>query len=67
MALDVLRAATPEVVQPVLDALAGEAGGLPGVRETRALISQALSAGEAQARLAVKRLALFFSPHSLAR
>jgi putative acyl-CoA dehydrogenase len=58
MALDVLRAATPEVVQPVLDALANDAEGLPGVRETRVQIGEALAAGEAQARLAVERLAL---------
>ena len=35
MALDVLRAATSEVVQTVLDALAVDGEGLPGVRETR--------------------------------
>jgi putative acyl-CoA dehydrogenase len=65
MALDVLRAATPEVVQPVLDTLAEEAAGLPGVRETRALINQALSAGQAQGRLAVERLALLAAAAAL--
>jgi putative acyl-CoA dehydrogenase len=58
MALDVLRAATSEVVQTVLDALAVDGEGLPGVRETRVQIMDALAAGEAQARLAVERLAL---------
>jgi putative acyl-CoA dehydrogenase len=65
MALDVLRAATPEVVQPVLDALAVDAEGLPGVRETRALIGEALAVGEAQARLAVERLALLAAAAAL--
>jgi len=65
MALDVLRAATPEVVQTVLDALADEAHGLPGVRETRALIGEALAAGEARARLAVERLALLAAAAAL--
>jgi putative acyl-CoA dehydrogenase len=58
MGLDVLRAATHDSAQSVLDALVEDAAGLPGVRETRALIGQALAAGEAQARLAVERLAL---------
>jgi putative acyl-CoA dehydrogenase len=65
MALDVLRAATPDTLQAVLDGLAVDAEGLPGVRETRALISQALSAGEAQARLAVERLALLAAAAAL--
>jgi putative acyl-CoA dehydrogenase len=58
MALDVLRAATPETVQTVLDALARDGEWLPGVRETRAQIMEALAAGEAKARLVVERLAL---------
>ena len=65
MALDVLRAATPEVVQTVLDALANDAEGLPGVRETRVQIGEALAAGEAQARLAVERLALLAAAAAL--
>jgi putative acyl-CoA dehydrogenase len=65
MALDVLRASTPEAVQTVLDALAGEAEGLPGVRETRSLIAEALAVGEAQARLAVERLALLAAAAAL--
>jgi putative acyl-CoA dehydrogenase len=65
MGLDVLRAATQEGAQVVLDALAEDAAGLPGVREARALIGQALSAGEAQARLAVERLALLAAAAAL--
>jgi putative acyl-CoA dehydrogenase len=65
MALDVLRAATPEVVQTVLDALANDAEGLPGVRETRVQIGEALAAGEAQARFAVERLALLAAAAAL--
>jgi putative acyl-CoA dehydrogenase len=65
MALDVLRAATPETVQTVLDALAVDGDGLPGVRETRGLIGEALAAGEAQARLAVERLALLAAAAAL--
>ena len=57
MALDVLRAGAPDAAQTVLDGLVDEAAGLPGVRETRALIAEALAAGEAQARLAVERVA----------
>jgi putative acyl-CoA dehydrogenase len=58
MALDVLRAATPAAMQTVLDALVTDGEGLPGVREACAQIIEALAAGEAQARLAVERLAL---------
>jgi putative acyl-CoA dehydrogenase len=47
------------------DALADEAADMPGVRETRALISQALSAGETQAQLAVKRVALLAAAAAL--
>jgi putative acyl-CoA dehydrogenase len=65
MALDVLRAATPETLRTVLDALAVDAEGLPGVRETRALIGEALATGESQARLAVERLALLAAASSL--
>src|SRR5262249_59391337 len=45
MALDVLRALTQEGVEAVLDALADDAAGLPGVREARALIGTAVAAG----------------------
>jgi putative acyl-CoA dehydrogenase len=65
MALDVLRAATPETLRTVLDALVVDAEGLPGVRETRALIGEALAAGEAKARLAVERLALLAAAAAL--
>jgi putative acyl-CoA dehydrogenase len=65
MALDVLRAATPEVVQSVLDALANEVAGLPGERETRVQIGEAFAAGEARARLAVERLALLAAAAAL--
>jgi putative acyl-CoA dehydrogenase len=65
MALDVLRAATSDVLQTVLDALAVDGEGLTGVRETRALIAQTLAAGEAQARLAVERLALLAAAAAL--
>jgi putative acyl-CoA dehydrogenase len=65
MALDVLRALAQDGAQPVLDALTEDAAGLPGVREARALIGQALSAGEAQARLAVERLALLAAAAAL--
>src|SRR5215813_13453372 len=65
MALDVLRAATPKSAQPVFDALAEEAAGLPGVRATCALIRQALAAGEAQARFAVERLAFLAAAAAL--
>ena len=65
MALDVLRAATPEVVQTVLDALANDAEGLPGVRETRVQIGEVLAAGEARARLAAERLALLAAAAAL--
>jgi putative acyl-CoA dehydrogenase len=65
MALDVLRAATQEGAQSVLDALAEEAAELPGVREARALIGQALAMGEAQARLPVERLALLAAAAAL--
>ncbi len=65
MALDVLRAATPEVVQTVLDALAVDGEGLPGACETRVQIMEALAAGEAQARLAVERLALLAAAAAL--
>src|SRR5262249_45473863 len=50
MALDVLRAATPNAVQSMLDALAVDGEGLPGVRETRAQIMEALAAGGGKAR-----------------
>jgi putative acyl-CoA dehydrogenase len=65
MALDVLRAATAEAAQMVLDALADKADGLPGVRETRVQIMQALASGEAQARIAVERLALLAAAAAL--
>jgi len=65
MGLDVLRAATHDGAQAALDALAEDAAGLPGVREARALIGQALAAGEAQARLAVERLALLAAAGAL--
>jgi putative acyl-CoA dehydrogenase len=65
MALDVLRAATPETLRTVLDALAVDAEGLPGVRETRAQIGESLATGEPQARLAVERLALLAAASSL--
>jgi putative acyl-CoA dehydrogenase len=65
MALDVLRAATPETLRTVLDALAVDAEGLPGVRETRALIGEALAAGETRARFAVERLALLAAAAAL--
>jgi putative acyl-CoA dehydrogenase len=65
MALDVLRAATHDSAQAMLDALVEDAAGLPGVQEARALIGQALSAGEAQARLAVERLALLAAAAAL--
>jgi len=65
MALDVLRAATPEAMQTVLDALVKDAAGLPGVRETGALIGEALAAGEARARIAVERLALLAAAAAL--
>jgi len=65
MALDVLRALAQEGAQAVLAALAEDAAGLPGVREARVLIGQALSAGEAQARLAVERLALLAAAAAL--
>jgi putative acyl-CoA dehydrogenase len=65
MALDVLRAATPEVVQTVLDALANDAEGLPGVREARVQIGEVLAAGEARARLAAERLALLAAAAAL--
>jgi putative acyl-CoA dehydrogenase len=65
MALDVLRAATPDTLRAVLDALAVDAEGLPGVRETRAQIGEALATGEPQARLAVERLALLAAASSL--
>ena len=55
-----------EVVQTVLDALAVDGEGLPGVRETRVQIMDALAAGEAQARLAVERLALLAGRCSVA-
>src|SRR5207302_2609696 len=41
MALDVLRAATPDALQAVLATLAVDAEGLPGVRDTRAQIMEA--------------------------
>ena len=63
--LDVLRAATQEGAQSMLDALAEEAAELPGVREARELIAQALAAGEAQARLPVERLALLAAAAAL--
>jgi putative acyl-CoA dehydrogenase len=65
MALDVLRAATPEAMQTVLDALAADGEELPGARETRVQIIEALAAGEAQARLAVERLALLAAAAAL--
>jgi putative acyl-CoA dehydrogenase len=65
MALDMRRAATAETVQPVFNALAEEVAGLPGVRQTRALIMETLAAGEAQARLAVERLALLAAAAAL--
>jgi putative acyl-CoA dehydrogenase len=49
----------------VINALADEAADLPGVRETRALIGEALAAGEAKARLAVERLALLAAAAAL--
>jgi len=39
--------------------------GLPGVRESRSLIGEALAVGEAQARLAVERLALLAAAAAL--
>src|SRR5215831_2887733 len=51
--------------QAVLDALAEDTAGLPSVREARALIGRALAAGEAQARLAVERLALLAAAGAL--
>src|SRR5215510_9067755 len=65
MALDVLRAATPEAIQTVLDAIAADGEGLPGVREARMQIIEALAAGEAQARIAVERLALLAAAAAL--
>jgi putative acyl-CoA dehydrogenase len=65
MALDVLRAATPEAVQTVLDAIAADGEGLPGAREARVQIIEALAAGETQARLAVERLALLAAAAAL--
>jgi putative acyl-CoA dehydrogenase len=65
MALDVLRAATPELAQTVLDALAGDGEGLQGMRETRVQTMEALAGGEAQARLAVERLALLAAAAAL--
>jgi putative acyl-CoA dehydrogenase len=65
MALDVLRALAQDGAQAVLEALAEDAAGLPGVREARLLIGEALSAGEAAARLAVERLALLAAAAAL--
>jgi putative acyl-CoA dehydrogenase len=65
MCLDVLRALTQDGAQAVLDDLAVEAAGLPGVREARALIGAALSVGEAQARLPVERLAMLAAAAAL--
>jgi len=65
MALDVLRAATPEAMRTVLDAITADGEGLPGVREARVQIIEALAAGEAQARLAVERLALLAAAAAL--
>jgi putative acyl-CoA dehydrogenase len=65
MALDVLRALAQDGAQAVLDALAEDAANLPGVREALLRIGQALSAGEAQARLAVERLALLAAAAAL--
>jgi len=65
MALDVLRALAQDSAKAVLDALAEDAAGLPGVREAHALIGSALAAGEAQARLAVERLALLAAAAAL--
>jgi putative acyl-CoA dehydrogenase len=65
MALDVLRAATPELAQTVLDALASDGEGLQGMRETRVQTMEALAGGEAQARLAVERLALLAAAAAL--
>src|SRR5262245_8091176 len=65
MALDVLRAATPDAVQSMFDALAVDGEGLPGVRETRAQVMEALAAGEAKARLVVERLALLAAAAAL--
>src|SRR5207237_272038 len=65
MALDVLRAATPDALQAVLATLAVDAEGLPGVRDTRVQIMEALASGGAQARLAVERLALLAAAAAL--
>lgn len=60
MGLDVLRAFAQDrdAARMVLHALAEEVAGLPGTREAEALVASALSAGEAQARIAVECLAL---------
>lgn len=67
MGLDVLRALAQDgdAAHGVLDALAEEAAGVAGVREARTLIGSALAAGEAQARLAVERLALLAAAAAL--
>jgi putative acyl-CoA dehydrogenase len=59
MALDVLRVFSRErdAAQATLAELARDANGLPGVAETTHAIGQALSEGEASARIAVERLA----------
>jgi putative acyl-CoA dehydrogenase len=69
MCLDVLRAVAREgeAGRAVLAALAGEAGGLPGVRTAADFVSAALSApdAEARARAAVERLAVIAAAAAL--
>jgi putative acyl-CoA dehydrogenase len=69
MCLDVLRAVAREgeAGRAVLAALAGEAGGLPGVRTAADFVAAALSApdAEARARPAVERLAVIAAAAAL--
>ncbi|MGA7488472.1 MAG: acyl-CoA dehydrogenase family protein [Xanthobacteraceae bacterium] len=71
MCLDVLRALAHEgdAAHVVLDALASEAGDLPGARTTAEFVAAALSADDAQARgrAAVGRLALLAAATALRR
>jgi putative acyl-CoA dehydrogenase len=71
MCLDVLRALARdgEAAQAVLTALADEAAGLPGARETAEQLRAALTAedAEAQARATVGRLALLAAAAALGR
>jgi putative acyl-CoA dehydrogenase len=71
MALDILRAAgrDPDDAAAVLDSLARDAAGLPGVSETRREILAALRSPEAEAhaRFATDRLAALAAAAALAR